>query len=224
MVWRCGAGAPSYPVLALDAAGRLARELAAVAAYVEDLRETLRGDARSPLLVTTLARVIVTAQQLRQHALHAVTARWEESIEIHERALRARMNIILRGLYALKQSEQSIPAGAFAARFRSLREVTVYLVEQLTQIHMRWQEQLELDRRLDSGSSRALAYAALDEAEVALARLGRDPDLERFFRVGATSANEAVTTACGEIAATLGHELSSESATTIEAPSGRNVS
>lgn len=199
--------------VALDTAGRLDRELATVATYLDDLREQLRGDARASLLVNALAHAMMTAQQLREHVLRAVVGPDEESIEIHERALRARMNIVIRGLYALKQNELWIPLDAFAVRFRVLSDVSAFMVDQLSRIHDRWQEQRGLDQLLDACARRALAYAALDEAEIALERLGRDSDLQRFLRVGGTSECEPLATACREIAATLGvHARSGERA------------
>ncbi len=92
---------PSRSVLVLDTAGQLDRELASLAAYVDDIRDLLRGDARASLVEHTVARVIVTAQHLRTQVLDAAV-RPDASIEIHERALRARMNIVVRALYALK--------------------------------------------------------------------------------------------------------------------------
>jgi len=190
-------------VVALDTAGRLDRELATVATYVDDVRDLLQGDGRAALLVHAVARVIVTARQLRQQVLCASVDADEASVEIHERALRARMNIAIRGFYALKQNELWLPRAAFGARFRVLRDVTAYLVDQFAQIHDRWQEQRDRNQ-LHADLRRVVTYTALDEAEIALQRLGRDVDLERFLSAGAASGCESVVTACREIAWTLG--------------------
>lgn len=191
-------------MVALDTAGRLDRELATVATYVDDVRELLQGDGRAALLVQAVARVIVTARQLRQQVLCASIDVDEASVEIHERALRARMNIAIRGFYALKQGELWIPRAAFAARFRVLRDVTAYLADQFAQIHDRWQEQRGRNQRTQADLRRAGTYTALDEAEIALERLGRDSDVERFLSAGDSSGCESVATACREIAWTLG--------------------
>lgn len=191
-------------VVALDTAGRLDRELATVATYVDDVRDLLHGDGRAALLVHAVARVIVTARQLRQQVLCAAVAVDEASVETHERALRARMNIAIRGFYALKQNELWLPRAAFGARFRVLRDVTAYLVDQFTQIHDRWQEQRGRSQRIEAHLRRVVTYTALDEAEIALERLGRDADLWRFLSAGAASGCESVAIACREIAWTLG--------------------
>jgi hypothetical protein len=78
------------------------------------------------------------------------------------------------------------------------------MVDQLSRIHERWQEQRGLDPLLEYSARQTLAYAAIDEAEIALERLGRDSDLQRFLRVGGTSECKPVATACREITATLG--------------------
>lgn len=190
--------------VALDTAGRLDRELATVATYVDDVRDLLQGDGRAALLVHAVARVIVTARQLRQQVLCAAVDVDEASVEIHEPALRARMNIAIRAFYALKQSELWIPRSAFGARFRVLRDVTAYLVDQFVQIHDRWQEQRGRNQRMQADLRRVVTYTALDEAEIALQRLGRDSDLQRFLSAGAASGCESVAIACREIAWTLG--------------------
>jgi hypothetical protein len=50
----------------------------------------------------------------------------------------------------------------------------------------------------------ALAYAALDEAEVAFERLGSDEGLIHFLLSGFDSTSDEVVTACREVAATIG--------------------
>ena len=52
-----------------------------------------------------------------------------------------------------------------------------------------------------------LAYTALDDAEIAFERIGRDPALERFIRIGAACTCSAVCLACQELAATIGLTL-----------------
>lgn len=192
----------------LDAAGRLERELATVAAYVDELRDLLDGDARASLLVNALARVIVSAEQLRQQVHRAATSADDATIEGHEHALRARFNIVVRALYALKSNERDIPASAYTARCCSLRDVSALLVDQLAGIHEQWLGQRGADPRLDLPTRQAIAYAALDEAEIAFERLGHDEALGQFLRVGASNASVSIATACREIAATIGLTLS----------------
>lgn len=188
-----------------------------MASYVDDVCELLRSDARGSLLVQTVARVILTAQLLRSQALDAVADKDTESIEIRECALRARMNIVVRALYALKQNERWMSRAAFAGRFRSLRDLSAHVIDEVAQIHQRWLEQRAPRQSLDVPSLRTLAYAALDDAEIAFERLGRDSDLEHFMRVGASSACEAIATACREMAITVGVALrgSSEEGTAL---------
>lgn len=199
----------SRSVLVLDTAGRLDRDLATLAAYVDDLRDRLHGDARASLLVNALARIIVTGQLLRTQALDAAVAPESASIEIHERALRARMNVVVRALFALKQNERWLSLPASVGRFRSLRDFNVYVIDQVAQIHALWLEHRCAEQRLDEATQRALAYTALDDAEIAFERLGRDADVERFLRLGASNGCAAVATACCELAATFGIALTS---------------
>ena len=201
---------PSRSVLVLDTAGQLDRELASLAAYVDDIRDLLRGDARASLVEHTVARVIVTAQHLRTQVLDAAV-RPDASIEIHERALRARMNIVVRALYALKQNERWLPHVALVGRFRSLRDFNLYVVDRVALIHTGWSEQRG-SQPLDSANQAASAYAALDEAEIAFERLGRDVDVEQFLRLASESPCEPVATACRELAVTIGAALKPPSA------------
>lgn len=199
---------PSRSVLALDTAGRLDRDLATLAAYVDDLRDRLHGDSRGSLLVNALARIIVTAQLLRTQALDAAVAPESASIEVHERAMRARMNIVVRALFVLKQNERWLSS---VGRFRSLRDFSRYVIDHVAGIHCRWLEARGTEQGLDQATRHALAYAALDDAEISFERLGRDPDVERFLRVGASNGCAAVATACRELAATFGLALASSS-------------
>lgn len=204
-VWRCVAVPLSCSVLSVvDSAGRLDRQLAIVAAYVDDLRGLLHSDSRASLLVNALTQAILTAQQLRQHALRAATSADDAAIDVHERALRARLNIVARALYALKSNERDVPVSAFTGALHSFRDASAYLVEHLARIHDRWQEQRAAEEQLDSSARQAIAYASVDDAEIAFERLGRDEALGHFLRVGAGCASVSVATACREIAATLG--------------------
>lgn len=200
----CSFVASAYSILALDTAGRLDRELATLASYVDDLRDLIRSDSRGALLVHAVARVIATAQDLRTQALEGALELVADPVEIHEHALRARISILVRGLYAIKQGEAAVPAAAFASRFCSLRDFNRYLIDRVAHLHERWLEQRRAEQSLDATARRVLAHAALDDAEIAFERLGRDADLESFLRAGSASASESVATACREIAASLG--------------------
>lgn len=215
--------APSYSVLALDTAGRLDCELATLATYVDDIRDLIRGDARGALVVNALARVIVIAQLLRAQALHAAVGRDDESIENDERAFLARISIVVRSLFALKQNESWVSRAAWSGRFTSLRDFNVYVVDQLARIHNRWLEQRGPHQSLDAATQRALAYSALDDAEIALERVGRDGAVQRFLRVGSSNACEAVATACRELAATLGVVVTAPCDKTPAQPAERPV-
>lgn len=199
--------ASAYSVLALDTVGRLDRELATLAAYVDDVRDLLCRDARGSLVVQAVARVIVNAQHLRSQAHDAAAGVDADSIEIRERALRARMNIIVRALYALKQNERWMPQEAFGGRFRSLREFNLHVVDYVAQVHACWLEQRDPEQPADRVAQRTIIYAALDDAEIAFERLGRDDAVQQFLSVGASSACEAIATACRELATTVGAAL-----------------
>lgn len=212
----------SRSVLVLDTAGRLDRDLATVAKYVDDLRDRLHGDARGSFLVQAVARVIVIAQLLRTQALDAAVEPEAVSIEFHERALRARMNIVVRAMFALKQHERWLTLPTAVGRFATLRDFSVYVTDQVAQIHCRWLEARGTEQRLDSAARQALTYSALDDAEIAFERLGRDPDVEQFLCVGAANACEAIATACRELAATMGVALtSSDEGRAMTQPNGR---
>lgn len=202
-----GLVASSYSVLALDAAGQLDQELAAAAGHLDALRERLRDDARmGPLLhaIRTVTAAALTVHQLRKHLAHATSHEADAPIEIYERALRARWSVVFRAIYALTHCEQDMPHAAFIGRFKSVRDVVAHLVDQLAEIHVRWNQQRRLHERLDLVTRHALAYAALDEAEIAFERLGRDLALRHFLRIAAGSTSPSVRTGCREIAATLG--------------------
>lgn len=205
----------SRSVLALDTAGRLDRDLATLAAYVDDLRDRLHGDSRGSLLVNALARIIVTAQLLRTQALDAAVAPESASIEIHERAMRSRMSVVARALFALKQNERWLSLTNSVGRFQSLRDFSAHVIDQVAQIHCRWLEGRGSEQRLDPAAQRALAYAALDDAEITFERLGRDADVEQFLRAGASNGCAAIQTACRELAATFGLALASASEETV---------
>lgn len=198
----------SCSILALDSAGRLDRELATVARLVDDLLDLVRADARASRLVQAVAVAIVNAQQLRRHIVQATDCgRARLSVDVHERALRARMNIVMRALYALKSSEAQIPSTAFVGRFHTLRDVSVHLADRLAHIHSLWTEQRATYRQLNAWMKQTLAYQALDDAEIAFERLGRDRDLEHFVSTSAASASEAVSLASQELAVTFGIAL-----------------
>jgi len=200
---------PSGSVLVLDTAGQLDRDLATIARYVDDLRDRLHGDARGSLLLQAVAHVIVTAQRLRMQAHDAAVAPEMASIEIHERALRARMNIVVRALVALKQNERWLTLSVPGSRFGSLRDFSVHVIDHVAQIHCRWLEAHGSEQRLDQATRHGLAYAALDDAEIAFERLGRVAPVEKFLRIGAVNACAAIATACRELAAILGVALTS---------------
>lgn len=212
-----------YSVLALDTAGRLDRELAALATYVDEVRDLLRGEAQGALLVRAVARVIVTAQQLRAQAHDSAVGPDTDSIELRERALQARMNIVVRALYALKQNEHWVPNDALTGPFRTLRDFNLHVVDHVASIHARWLEQRAPQQALDHQTQRALAYAALDEAEIAFERLSRNRAVRRFLRVGSSNACAALATACRELAAILGVAVAGEEATTATQPPKRAV-
>lgn len=217
--------ASTYSVLALDTVGRLDRELATLAAYVDDVRDLLCRDARGSLVVQAVARVIVNAQHLRSQAHDAATGVDADSIEIRERALRARINIIVRALYALKQNERWMPQEAFGGRFRSLREFSLHVVDYVAQVHACWLEQRDPQQRVDRAAQRTIAYAALDDAEIAFERLGRDLAVQQFLQVGASSACEAIGTACRELSITVGIALHASSGEpTALRPANRSAS
>lgn len=215
--------ASSSSILALDSAGRLDRELTSIAAHVDDLRDLLQGDARASLLVQSLALAIVTAQQLRIQVLHVAETSAKGSVDLYERTMRARLNIVVRALYALKSSESWIPHDAFARRFRALRDISVYLADRVGQIHAQWTEQRAMYQQADAWMRQTLAYTALDDAEIAFERIGRDPDLEHFVRVGAGCTCAAVRLASHELAVTFGLALAAprEDAAEARAPSSR---
>lgn len=199
--------ASSYSVLALDAAGQLDHELAAVAGHLDSLRERFRDDARmGPLLhsLRSVAAAALTVHQLRKHLAHATSNEADAPIDIYERALRARWSVVFRAVHALSHFEHDTPPGAFIGRFKSVRDVVAHLVDQLAEIHVRWNQQRRLHERLDLVTRHALAYAALDEAEIAFECLGRDLALRHFLRVAGGSASPSVRMGCREIAATLG--------------------
>lgn len=202
---------PPCSILVLDSAGRLDRELATLAAHLDDMRDLLRGELRASLLLQAVARVIVTAQQLRALALNAVVGDAMETIALNERALQARISIVVRALYALKQNENWLEPGSLAGRFRTLRDFNLWIVDRVAQIHSQWLEQRAAQQAQDAVTGRALAYAALDDAEFSFERLGCDADVERFLRVGAANACEAVAVASQELAATFGVVLTASS-------------
>jgi len=195
----------------LDVAGRLERELAAVTAYVDDFAASAGRDVRVTFLQRSLVLVTVTARVLRQLALDAATttSNVQLSVEAHEHALRVRLNVLMRATYTLRRREPEIPTTAFTARFRDVHSVCIHLNDQAVQIHSRWQEQRGSNPPRDAATRQALAYQALDDAEIAFERLGRESDLEHFLRVGAATTCEPVSLACRELAATVGLALAS---------------
>jgi hypothetical protein len=196
--------APASSVLALDTAGRLDRELAAVETYLGDTPEWFVRDARSALLVRSIKAVVVTARLLRQHVLDAICRSTDGTIDILERGIRARANIVMRALYVLGHRECEVPASALVAPFGHVRDVCAFLVDRVTAIYARWSDQRATDHELDPSTRQALRYIAVDEAEVAFERLGRDAALATFLQVGAASDSPAVSTACRELAAIVG--------------------
>lgn len=202
-----GVVASSYSVLALDAAGQLDFELAAAVGHLDSLRERFRDDARmGPLLhsIRTVAAAALTVRQLRKHLAHATSDEAHAPIEIYERALRARWSVVFRAVHAISHAEQDAPRAAFIGRFLSVRDVVAHLVDQLAEIHVRWNQQRRMHLRHDVVTRHALAYAALDEAEIAFERLGRDFALRHFLRVSIRSSSPSIRMGCREIAATLG--------------------
>lgn len=198
------ADVPPSAVLALDAAGRLERELAALASYLADSADSFGRDTRIALLVDSVEAIAITAHLVRQRVLDSLRRSSAGAIELHERAIRARANIVMRALYVLKGRERELSAAALSGRFRCTQDVFAFLVDRITELYGRWSEQYETARALDVASQHALRYIAADEAEVAFARLGRDPALATFLRVGSTCESEAIRMACGESAAIVG--------------------
>jgi hypothetical protein len=179
-------------LLALDAAGRLAHELASVGGVLDALAATVR--------------------HLRQHMLDSAAPGSMLREDISERALRARVNIVMRGIRVLESREHEVPSAALAAPFRSVRDVCVCLEDRVTQIYARWARQQEPERDADPDAQRWLRYLAVDDAEVAFALLGREPAIARFLSAGAGAVCGDVGAACREIAAAIG--LSAGASTT----------
>lgn len=128
------------------------------------------------------------------------------ALDTHERGIRARTYIVMRALRVLAQREREVPASALVGRFRCLNDVSRFLIDQVSQIYSLWMEQsgTGTGQQLDSSTRQALRYIAVDEAEVAFERLGRDVALATFLRVCAACDSDAVSTACREVAAIVG--------------------
>lgn len=195
---------PASSVLALDTAGRLDRELAAVIGYLDDAAELFGREARTAFLLQLIETLVETAHLLHRQVLDAACRSTDADIATHERGVRARANILMRALYVLKQREQELPGSALVGRFRCARDAYTFLIDGVTRIYATWNEQLGTVQQLDPSTRHALRYIAVDEAEIAFERLGRDTSLATFLRVGATSGSDAVSTACSEIAAVVG--------------------
>lgn len=195
---------PVSSVLALDTAGRLDRELATVTGYLNDAAGPFSPKARSAFLLQSLATVVVTARLLRQQLLDVMCRTTEGALDIHERVIRARANIVMRTLNVLTQREHEVPTSALVGRFRRVHDVRAFLIDEVTNIYTKWSEQCGMVRQLDQSTHYALRYIAVDEAEIAFERLGRDVAFATFLRVGTADGSDAVRTACREIAAIVG--------------------
>ena len=196
-----------YLVVALDTAGRLDQGLATVAGCLNDVADVLSRDARTAFLPGAIEMVLATARLLRADVLDAIGTSAEAPIEIDERAVLARIRVVMRALRVLRRCESAVPRAALVGRFGSVRDVSTFLVDQIAQIYARWIEQRGDIEVRESATRSALAYAAADDAEIGFALLGRDASLTTFLRTGAASDVEAVRAACREIAATLGLTL-----------------
>lgn len=196
--------APPHAVFVLDTAGRLDRELAAVAGYLDDPSGLFRRDARTAFLRRALETVAVTARLLHAYALDAMAPIAEAAIDDHERAVRGRAHIVMRALHVLAGRTHEVPAAALSGRFSSAGDVSAFLVDEVSHIYARWKEQRDAARLADGALQRALRDSAIDDAEVAFERLGRDRDFATFVRVGSTAESEPVRIACRELAAVMG--------------------
>lgn len=200
--------ATAYSILAIDAAGRLERELATARRHLDELAEPLHGVARSVFLTTAIDAAVSTLRVLRARILEAVDAR-DIVLDVQESALTARMNIVVRAVYLLHRSEREVPASAFAGRFLTIADVTTHLANEVSRILAQWHEHKAAGPQLDESSRRAIRYTSLDDAELSFQAMGRDADLTRFLRVASESPSELVRLTCLEIAATVGLAVSS---------------
>jgi len=196
---------PASSVLAIDTAGRLERELAATITFLGDPDGPVGRDGRSVFLLRSLETVISTARLLRQLVLDATCRSTDGSIEVHERGIRARATIVMRALYVFKQHAHEVPATALVAPFLRVHDVCAFLIDHISEICSRWNDQRGTGPQADPSTHRALRYIAADEAEIAFERLGRDAAFATFLRVGATcTSSDAVRTACREIGVIVG--------------------
>ncbi|MCW5801788.1 MAG: hypothetical protein KIT31_05330 [Deltaproteobacteria bacterium] len=187
-------------ILALDTAGRLDGELAAITRYLNDPHRTLRREVISSTLVRSIENAVAIARLLRQYVLDAMY-RTEDALDVTECGVRARANILMRALQLFKQREHEVPAAALVAPFLRLHDLSIFLTNRVAQIYARWTEQTGTEQGLDRSTQR---YLAVDEAEIAFVRLGRNAAFATFLRVGIACGSDAVRAACREIAGVVG--------------------
>jgi len=205
-----GDAAPPTLVLALDAAGRLEHELGAVVGLLNDRTFAVARGAVAAAITRSLESVVETVRLLRQSVLDTATRGADAVPTIRERAIRARVNVVIRAIHVLQSREHDVPGPALVAPFRCVRDVCVFLVDRFAQIYEGFAEHAT-DHEFDTGARHRLRYIAVDDAEIAFARLGREPALAHFLRGCATSHSDEVRGACREIAVTLGLALATTS-------------
>jgi hypothetical protein len=192
----------SQQVLVLEAVVRLDHELTSALGHLDLLRSRT-----TELLNTLRARICTVVDATREVRERVLACGDETAIEDGESVLHARAALVAVQLAELREVERELAPTALEpeARFRTVPELSAYLLDHIGRVNARWlQERRDLKAAPhDDASYNAHYHVVLDNAEHGFAAIGKDPDVRRFLRIGSFSDSKRFRLACRTIATAL---------------------
>ena len=190
--------ASPYVPLVLEAAERLDAELLRIHHGLRDAVAWSAFDSDDAARIrASLRRAFEVTREIRQHVLDP--DRDCRSVAIRASALRARCILVAIQTSVLECAGRDISIPAIG-RFADVAALREHVLEQVGLVNARW---LAAELQMQTHDDASLARI-LDNAEAALAELGRDPDVHRFLDWGASHERSMFATACRMLAMLMG--------------------
>jgi hypothetical protein len=182
----------------LEAAERLDAELLRIHHGLRDAVAWSAFDSDDAARIrASLRRAFEVTREIRQHVLDP--DRDCRSVAIRASALRARCILVAIQTSVLECAGRDISIPAIG-RFADVAALREHVLEQVGLVNARW---LAAELQMQTHDDATLARI-LDNAEAALAELGRDPDVHRFLDWGASYELGVFATACRMLATLMG--------------------